>query len=573
MGKKHNADDNAGRRGRANNPGKSAEGFRKFFDKPAADKPGKDRDRSRGEGSRNNEYPSRPTFGRPAGRSNSGGFTNRFEDRGSNDERRSSDRGGYAGRNSFGARNNDRPERPNNRFTDRRNNDRPERPANRFDDRRNDERTERPARPYEPKATWSGQPYQQEGKPTVPRGERGERNRKFNKVNPYEKKASLPQPPSESFKRPEESGPDRPVRAARPFDYRNAPENLGAASSRGARAEGGFGQHSTGERGPSNRGFGSDRRESVGRRDDKSTSRTFREIREAARAGEKRYGRDAESNRADRPKRGEVPGQAPDYKNLRHYEEDKSRGNKRRRNEDDFGNETMRLNRYIANAGICSRREADALIAAGEIRVNGEVVTEMGYQVQPSDTVQYGKTNLKREKLVYVLLNKPKDFITTTDDPEGRRTVMELIKGASPERLFPVGRLDRNTTGLLLFTNDGEVAQKLSHPSHKNKKIYQVELNNPLTEDHLRQISEGVELEDGKAGVDDVAVVAGNAHFVGVELHIGRNRIVRRIFEHLGYEVVSLDRVQYAGLTKKDLPRGKWRFLNEKEVIRLKYFM
>ncbi len=272
-------------------------------------------------------------------------------------------------------------------------------------------------------------------------------------------------------------------------------------------------------------------------------------------------------------KRGDVAGQAPDYKNLKHYEQDKTRGNKRRREEEETADGQVRLNRYIANAGICSRRDADALIAAGEIKVNGQVVTEMGYQVQPTDTVQYGKTNLNREKLVYVLLNKPKDFITTTDDPEGRRTVMELVKEASKERIFPVGRLDRNTTGLLLFTNDGEVAQKLSHPSHRNKKIYQVELSQPLTEEHLGQIAAGLELEDGKAEVDDVAVVAGNAHFVGIEIHIGRNRIVRRIFEHLGYEVVTLDRVQYAGLTKKDLPRGKWRYLNEKEVIRLKYFM
>ncbi|RZK89133.1 MAG: rRNA pseudouridine synthase, partial [Hymenobacter sp.] len=163
--------------------------------------------------------------------------------------------------------------------------------------------------------------------------------------------------------------------------------------------------------------------------------------------------------------------------------------------------------------------------------------------------------------------------LTTTDDPEGRKTVMSLVATASKERIFPVGRLDRNTTGLLLFTNDGEVAQKLSHPSHKNKKIYQAELDKPLTADHLAQIAAGLELEDGKAEVDDVAVVAGNPHFVGIELHVGRNRIVRRIFEHLGYDVVALDRVQYAGLTKKDLPRGKWRFLNEQEVIRLKYFM
>ncbi|RZL16141.1 MAG: rRNA pseudouridine synthase [Hymenobacter sp.] len=294
-------------------------------------------------------------------------------------------------------------------------------------------------------------------------------------------------------------------------------------------------------------------------------------MREAAQSGPHRttgYGNKTRTTVTD-----EQIGQAPDYKNLKHYENDKTRGNKRRASEEDFGNEELRLNRYIANAGICSRREADSLIAAGEIRVNGEVITEMGYKVQPTDTVQYDKTNLNREKLVYVLLNKPKDFITTTDDPEGRKTVMSLVATASKERIFPVGRLDRNTTGLLLFTNDGEVAQKLSHPSHKNKKIYQAELDKPLTAEHLAEITAGVELEDGKAEVDDVAVVAGNPHFVGIELHIGRNRIVRRIFEHLGYDVVALDRVQYAGLTKKELSRGKWRFLTEQEVIRLKYFM
>jgi 23S rRNA pseudouridine2605 synthase len=233
----------------------------------------------------------------------------------------------------------------------------------------------------------------------------------------------------------------------------------------------------------------------------------------------------------------------------------------------------IRLNRYIANAGICSRREADELIAAGEIKVNGEVVTEMGYKVDPSDTVQYGRKTLNREKTVYVLLNKPKDFITTTEDPEGRKTVMDLIKNASKERMFPVGRLDRNTTGLLLFTNDGELAQKLTHPSHKITKIYQVELDKPITKDDLAKVAEGLELEDGKAVVDDVALLGDSNKFLGIEIHIGRNRIVRRIFEHLGYEVVSLDRVQYASLTKKDLPRGDWRFLSEKEVVRLKYFM
>ncbi|CAA9264408.1 MAG: Ribosomal large subunit pseudouridine synthase B [uncultured Adhaeribacter sp.] len=235
--------------------------------------------------------------------------------------------------------------------------------------------------------------------------------------------------------------------------------------------------------------------------------------------------------------------------------------------------EGIRLNRYIANAGVCSRREADTLIAAGEIKVNGEVVTEMGYVVKPEDTVQYGKKKLNREKMVYVLLNKPKDFITTTDDPEGRKTVMDLVATASKERIFPVGRLDRNTTGLLLFTNDGELAQKLTHPSHKNAKIYQVELDKQFTKEDFEKVQAGLELEDGKAEVDDLAMIGDTGKFVGIEIHIGKNRIVRRIFEHLGYEVVSLDRVQYAGLTKKDLPRGKWRFLDEKEVIRLKYFL
>ncbi len=258
--------------------------------------------------------------------------------------------------------------------------------------------------------------------------------------------------------------------------------------------------------------------------------------------------------------------EAPFY-NLKRYEE------RRKKRDDSYGNEDLRLNRYIANAGICSRREADELIAAGEIKVNGQVVTEMGYKVAPTDTVQYGRKTLSREKTVYVLLNKPKDFLTTTDDPEGRKTVMDLVKNASKERLFPVGRLDRNTTGLLLFTNDGELAQKLTHPSNKISKIYQVELDKPITQEHVKQIQEGLMLEDGKAEVDEVALLGESNKFLGIEIHIGRNRIVRRIFEHLGYDVVTLDRVQYAGLTKKDLPRGNWRFLSEKEVVRLKYFM
>lgn len=234
--------------------------------------------------------------------------------------------------------------------------------------------------------------------------------------------------------------------------------------------------------------------------------------------------------------------------------------------------ETMRLNRFISNSGVCSRREADKLIEMGMISVNGKVITEMGFQVTPTDTVKYGKRLLKREKFVYVLLNKPKDFITTTNDPQDRKTVMDLVKNSCDERIYPVGRLDRNTTGLLLFTNDGEVAKKLSHPSHDVKKVYQVELDKPLKDEDLDSIAEGVILEDGYAAVDEIAVLNPEKTLIGVEIHIGRNRIVRRIFSHLGYDVVKLDRTMYAGLNKKNIDRGDWRYLSEKEVIRLKYF-
>lgn len=231
----------------------------------------------------------------------------------------------------------------------------------------------------------------------------------------------------------------------------------------------------------------------------------------------------------------------------------------------------IRLNRYIANAGVCSRREADELISRGDITVNGNVVTEMGYKVKETDIVKYGKTTLNPEKLVYVLLNKPKDYITTTEDPEERRTVMELVADAGNFRIYPVGRLDRNTTGLLLMTNDGELADKLTHPSNNIRKIYQAELDKPITEEHFEAIQAGVELEDGFIKPDDLALVTPDGFVVGIEIHSGRNRIVRRIFEHFGYEVTKLDRTVYATLTKKELPRGKWRFLEPKEVIKLKY--
>jgi 23S rRNA pseudouridine2605 synthase len=235
----------------------------------------------------------------------------------------------------------------------------------------------------------------------------------------------------------------------------------------------------------------------------------------------------------------------------------------------------IRLNRFIANAGICSRRKADELIAAGVVSVNGVPVTELGFKVDPAkDLIRYNGESLKREKMVYVLLNKPKDYITTTDDPQERKTVMSLVEKASRERIYPVGRLDRNTTGLLLMTNDGDLAEKLSHPSNNITKLYQVELNKSLSQGDLNKIQFGVELEDGLIKPDQVSYVAGGSKKeVGIQIHSGKNRVVRRIFESLGYEVVKLDRVVYSQLTKKDLPRGRWRYLEEKEIIQLKHLI
>ncbi|WP_316768943.1 pseudouridine synthase [Pedobacter frigiditerrae] len=235
----------------------------------------------------------------------------------------------------------------------------------------------------------------------------------------------------------------------------------------------------------------------------------------------------------------------------------------------------IRLNRYIANSGICSRRKADELIEAGVVSVNNIPVTELGHKVDPAkDEVRYNGELLKREKKVYVLLNKPKDYITTTDDPQERKTVMQLVEKASRERIYPVGRLDRNTTGLILMTNDGDLADKLSHPKNGITKIYHVELSKNLSQGDFNKIEFGLELEDGLIKPDNISYVAGaSKKEVGIQIHSGKNRIVRRIFEHLGYDVVKLDRVVYGNLTKKDLPRGRWRFLEEHELIQIKHLI
>lgn len=230
------------------------------------------------------------------------------------------------------------------------------------------------------------------------------------------------------------------------------------------------------------------------------------------------------------------------------------------------------MNKFISNSGVCSRREADNRIAMGLVSVNGTTITEMGYKVKPTDEVRYEGKRLKAEKPVYILLNKPKGFITTTEDPQERHTVMNLIANACSERVYPVGRLDRNTTGLLLLTNDGYLADKLTHPSYNVKKIYKVELDKPITKADFEQLAAGIRLEEGVAVPDDLAIVSDDRQTVGIELHIGWNRIVRRLFESLGYQVVKLDRVVYAGLDKKDLPRGNWRFLTQHEIVRLKHY-
>jgi 23S rRNA pseudouridine2605 synthase len=233
--------------------------------------------------------------------------------------------------------------------------------------------------------------------------------------------------------------------------------------------------------------------------------------------------------------------------------------------------EKIRINRFLSNAGVCSRREADKFIASGCVTVNGKIVSELGTKVTLSDDVRFNGEQLNPQTKVYILLNKPKGFVTTTDDPQERKTVMDLVDSACNERIYPVGRLDKETTGLLLFTNDGDLAKKLTHPSHNKKKIYHVFLDKALTKAHLLEIAQGITLEDGFIAADSINYASeDDKREVGIEIHSGKNRIVRRIFAHLGYEVQKLDRVYFAGLTKKNLSRGKWRFLSQVEINQMK---
>ncbi len=247
------------------------------------------------------------------------------------------------------------------------------------------------------------------------------------------------------------------------------------------------------------------------------------------------------------------------------------RPNHKEKQKETAAEDSIRLNKFIANSGLCSRREADELIRSGKITVNNQKVTELGTKIKSTDEVRYKGKVLQNERPVYILLNKPKDYVTTVKDKNARKTVMDLVEGACPQRVYPVGRLDRNTTGVLLLTNDGELAKRLTHPRYKKKKVYHGVLDKPVTKKHLEQIAEGVELEEGIVAADAVSYVdPEDKTQVGIEIHTGQNRVVRRIFENLGYKIKKLDRVYFAGLTKKNLKRGRWRFLTQKEINRLK---
>ncbi|MEZ5070534.1 MAG: pseudouridine synthase [Bacteroidales bacterium] len=324
-------------------------------------------------------------------------------------------------------------------------------------------------------------------------------------------------------------------------------DGSGPRKDGGPRKEGGFRKDGTGPR-----------REGGPRKDDRGPRREGSFRKEGA--GSRREGSFRKDDNRTRRRPEEGDGPATDRK----PKTDRKPANR------DTG-AAIRLNKYIASAGICSRRDADKLITAGLVSVNGNVVTELGTKVMPGDDVRYNGERLKDERKVYVLLNKPKDYVTTTDDPKERKTVMLLVKQACKERIYPVGRLDRNTTGVLLISNDGDLAKRLTHPAYNKKKIYHVFLDKPLTSNDMKTLAEGVTLEDGEIRADAISYVhPDNKREIGLEIHSGRNRIVRRMFEALEYKVTKLDRVYFAGLTKKNLSRGQWRFLTDKEIRMLK---
>ena len=366
------------------------------------------------------------------------------------------------------------------------------------------------------------------------RNEDGERPaRTFNRGERTERSFNREERNDRGFGRSERA--ERGERPARSFD-------------RGERTERSFNR----EERNNDRGFGRTERTERGERPARSFNRgerTERTFNREERGGDRGFKGGAK--RSSAAKRDEKPRSYPKYN------PNQSTGE-------------IRLNRFISQSGVCSRREADEFILAGVVTVNGQVVTELGTKIMPTDEVRFHDEKLQGEKNVYLVLNKPKGYVTSLDDPHAEKTVMDLVKNACTERVYPVGRLDKNSLGLLLITNDGDITRQLTHPSYRKKKIYQVTLDKPLTRADMDSLTEGITLEDGDIFADEVAYASEDKRTVGVEIHSGRNRIVRRMFEHLGYAVQKLDRVYYAGLTKKNLKRGDWRFLTRDEVMRLK---
>ncbi len=429
---------------------------------------------------------------------------------------------------------------------------------------------ERVDRSPRPRREADGDGYPQRGGEHPHAGKRASYNPNFSADNRLREGGE--QPGRESFR--EERG-ERPSQRFRPSRGEHAPygehrhyderPSFGARSSRGGRPSFGGRPYHEGDREefggrePGDKEFG-------GRQTRQRGGRSFERGAAEPEYGRKphREGGAPRSSRNDggrgtygdnRPKRsyraGDRPGYYPKYAPSKMPDE-------------------MRLNRFLAQSGLCSRREADDYIQAGLVTVNGVVVSELGTKVKPSDDVRFNDERIQGEKKVYLVLNKPKGYVTSMEDPHADKTVMDLVKNACTERIYPVGRLDKNSLGLLLFTNDGDVASQLTHPSLEKKKIYQVTLDKPLTRADMERIAEGITLEDGEVYADEIAYTGDNKKEVGIEIHSGRNRIVRRIFEHLGYSVQKLDRVYYAGITKKNLKRGAWRFLTREEVERLK---
>ena len=318
----------------------------------------------------------------------------------------------------------------------------------------------------------------------------------------------------------------------------------------------------------------SDNRRDYNRNDSRDYNRRDNNNRDYTRDSNRTYNRPAPSSELRAPRHASrydhpVDEAAKEEMRQKHYSKKKQLEHRIKHSSEET---ELRLNRYISMGGVCSRRDADALITEGRVKVNGEVVQTVGVKVKRTDKVQVDGRIVEPERKVYLVLNKPKDYVTTVEDPLERKTVMSLLEGACKERVYPIGRLDRQTSGVLLFTNDGDLAKKLTHPKYEHKKIYHVFLDKPLTQTHLEAISNGIELEDGPIKADEISYVSTDQTEVGIEVHSGRNRIVRRIFEHFDYRIERLDRVYFAGITKKNLPRGRWRFLTPQEVKILKIY-